>query len=158
MVDATAERLLAGLSPAQRAAVTCEAPLLCVMAGAGSGKTTVLTRRVAFRILTGAADSGHTLVVTFTRKAAGELGARLERLGIGAGVWAATFHSAAYSVLRRHWLDQGRTPPAVVNDPMPILRRLIDEEPGGDRSMAVALAEELSWCRARLVRPDRYPE
>ncbi|HML01161.1 MAG TPA: ATP-dependent helicase [Acidimicrobiales bacterium] len=158
MVDATAERLLARLSPAQRAAVTSDAPLLCVMAGAGSGKTTVLTRRVAFRILAGAADAEHTLVVTFTRKAAAELGARLARLGIGTGVWAATFHSAAYSVLRRHWLDQGRTPPAVVNDPLPILRRLIDEEPGGDRSMAVPLAEELSWCRACLVRPDRYPE
>ncbi|HMK62451.1 MAG TPA: ATP-dependent helicase [Acidimicrobiales bacterium] len=158
MVHATPEGLLAGLSPAQRAAVASDASSLCVVAGAGSGKTTVLTRRVAFRILTQSARSEHVLVVTFTRKAATELRARLERLGVGAGVWAATFHSAAYSLLRRHWADEGRLSPAVVADPVPMLRRLLDDLPGAEPAMATTLATELSWCHACLVQPDDYAQ
>src|SRR5439155_26262714 len=65
--------MLDDLNPNQRQAVTsCAAPL-CILAGAGSGKTRVLTRRIAYRITTGAATAGHVLALTFTRKAAGEL-------------------------------------------------------------------------------------
>ena len=71
--------LLAGLDPAQRSAVTADENPLCILAGAGSGKTRVLTRRIAHRAETGDADPRHVLALTFTRKAAGELRTRLGR-------------------------------------------------------------------------------
>jgi DNA helicase-2/ATP-dependent DNA helicase PcrA len=154
------EQVLAGLSAAQRRAVTTDAGLLCVVAGAGSGKTTVLTRRVAWRVVTGSARAEHVLVLTFTRKAAGELRLRLGRLGVGSnaggGVWAATFHSAAYRMLRRHWADEGRAPPSLLADPGRMLRRLLGRL-GFDPLLAPALAGEMSWARARLVGAEHYP-
>ena len=72
--------LLLGLDPTQRAAITSDAPLLAVIAGAGSGKTGVLTRRVAFRCLNESADASHVAVLTFTRQAAIELRRRLRAL------------------------------------------------------------------------------
>ena len=79
---ATPEALLADLNDAQREAVTSEAAPLCILAGAGSGKTRVLTRRIAYRSATGALDPRHVLALTFTRKAAGELRSRLGKLGV----------------------------------------------------------------------------
>ena len=69
----TTDDLLRGLDPTQRAAVASDAPLLAIIAGAGSGKTRVLTHRVAHRCLTGTADASHVAVLTFTRQAASEL-------------------------------------------------------------------------------------
>lgn len=155
--SADSRRVLAGLSPAQCRAVTSDAGLLCVVAGAGSGKTTVLTRRVAWRVLRGSARPDHVLVLTFTRKAAGELRSRIERLGTGDGVWAATFHSAAYRILRQHWADTGATGPALLSDPEPILRRLL-EGGGWNAEAAGAVAAEISWARARLVGEEHYPQ
>lgn len=156
MAASARDGLLSGLTGAQRAAVTSEAPLLCVKAGAGSGKTTVLTRRVAWRVAGEAIDTGHALVVTFTRKAALELRERLGRLGIS-GVTTSTFHGAAYAELRRHWADSGTAPPTLVPEPERLLRRLLAHEPGTGPSTASALASELSWARARLVDPEHYP-
>ena len=101
-------RLLEGLTPAQADAVATEAAPLRVLAGPGSGKTRVLTRRIAFRIATGSADAGHVLALTFTRKAAGELRARLGRLGVRGPVVAGTFHAVAYATLRRDEQDDCR--------------------------------------------------
>ena len=151
--------LLAGLSEGQRAAVTSEAPLLCVVAGAGSGKTTVLTRRMAWRAHVGSARAEHCLVVTFTRKAALELGSRLGRLGVE-GVRASTIHAAAYAELRRHWADTGARPPALAPDPLPILRRLLTTgraDAEVDRALLSTAATELSWSRSRLLAPEDYP-
>src|SRR5689334_9287685 len=86
--------LLDDLDASQRAAVTHESPLLAILAPAGSGKTRVLTRRIAWSIATGRAEPARVLAVTFTRKAAGELRARLAGIGAG-GVTAGTFHSLA---------------------------------------------------------------
>ncbi|MCB1016031.1 MAG: UvrD-helicase domain-containing protein, partial [Acidimicrobiales bacterium] len=83
-----AEALLAGLNPDQRDAVTTEAAPLCILAGAGSGKTRVLTRRIAHRVATGSAEPHRVLALTFTRKAAGELRGRLAALGLRDGVAA----------------------------------------------------------------------
>jgi DNA helicase II / ATP-dependent DNA helicase PcrA len=71
------ESLLADLDPDQRRAVVSDGAPLCIVAPAGSGKTRVLTRRIARRIADGSADAGHVLVITFTRRAAGELVRRL---------------------------------------------------------------------------------
>src|SRR5215217_3458413 len=99
--------LLAGLSPAQREAVTTTAQPLCILAGAGSGKTRVLTRRIAWRVAEGSALAPHVLALTFTRRAAGELSARLGALGVRDQVAAGTFHALAYAQLRRRWADRG---------------------------------------------------
>src|SRR5690606_19712670 len=88
-----AEWLVADLDADQRRAVTTESRVVAVLAGAGSGKTRVLTRRVVHRVLTGSADARHTLVLTFTREAAGELRRRLPAIGLTERVAAGTFHS-----------------------------------------------------------------
>ena len=104
------EALLEGLDDAQRAAVTSTAQPLVVLAPAGSGKTRVLTRRIAHRVATGSADPRHVLALTFTRKAAGELDDRLRRLGLRGDATTGTFHAVAWGTLRTRWADQGRTP------------------------------------------------
>ncbi|MGH9040904.1 MAG: UvrD-helicase domain-containing protein, partial [Acidimicrobiia bacterium] len=76
------DALLSGLDERQRQAVITPVSPLCILAGAGSGKTRVLTRRIAYQATTGRIDAGHTLALTFTRKAAGELSERLAALGL----------------------------------------------------------------------------
>jgi DNA helicase-2/ATP-dependent DNA helicase PcrA len=145
--------LLAGLDDAQREAVTTTALPLCVLAGAGSGKTRVLTRRIAWRCATGLDDPRRVLALTFTRAAAAELGARLRALGLRDGVRAGTFHAVAWRELRARALDAGRTPPVLLDRPARLLRRTTDLDP----TAVAALAGELAWTRARGIALDRYP-
>src|SRR5262245_34888372 len=133
--------LLADLDGEQRHAVSTESLLVAVIAGAGSGKTRVLTRRVAYRIATGTADESHTLVLTFTRQAAGELRRRLPRLGVGGRVTAGTFHSVAHALLQQRWRDLDRQPPTLTADRRKVLARLV--QPGADLD---ALANEIDWA------------
>lgn len=156
MADDQSTALLRGLTEPQREAVISEAAPLCVLAGAGSGKTTVLTRRVARRLFDRSAEASHTLVVTFTRKASRQLRDRLWRLEVPGPVWAGTFHAAAYGQLRRHWADTGVRPPAVVADPRRLLRRVIEgpEEMAGE-TLGGVLAE-IQWAQARLLGPADY--
>jgi DNA helicase-2/ATP-dependent DNA helicase PcrA len=88
------ERIFEGLNPEQRRAVETVRGPVCILAGAGSGKTTTVTRRIANQVASGAFAAREILAVTFTEKAAGELRGRLEALGVS-GVEARTFHSAA---------------------------------------------------------------
>jgi|GEM_PF-1543864 len=104
--DAMIAHLVTGLTKTQREAVLTNAPYLCILAGAGSGKTRVLTRRIARRVFDGSAAPAATLAVTFTRKAATEMQTRLRRLGIE-GIRCGTFHSIAYAMLRRQWEVNG---------------------------------------------------
>src|SRR4051812_2184512 len=103
MADPTADSLLDGLNEAQQHAVETETVPLCILAGAGSGKTRVLTRRIAYRSVTGRIDPRRVLALTFTRKAAGELTNRLRALGLRDSVAAGTFHAVAYAQLRTRW-------------------------------------------------------
>src|SRR5919197_3187257 len=93
-------RIFAGLNPEQRCAVEAVRGPVCILAGAGSGKTTTITRRIANQVASGAFEARQILAVTFTDKAAAEIRGRLEQLG-AAGVTARTFHSAALAQLHR---------------------------------------------------------
>jgi DNA helicase-2/ATP-dependent DNA helicase PcrA len=153
------EELLHGLDDAQRAAVTSTAMPLVVLAPAGSGKTRVLTRRIAHRVATGDADPRHVLAITFTRKAAAELGDRLARLGLRRDATTGTFHAIAWGSLRQRWADQGRTAPSLLDRKGRLLRELAPAVPGKDkRSVAADLASEIEWAKARMITPDRYEE
>ena len=148
--------VLRGLTEAQLEAVTSPAAPLAVVAGAGSGKTTVLTRRVAHRIVGGTADADHSLVVTFTRKAARELRGRLRRLAVPGPVRAGTLHGAAYGELRRYWADHELRPPGLLADPRRLLRRCLATPGEADAALVRAVAGEIEWAGARLVDPAHY--
>ncbi len=147
------DSLLARLDADQRAAVTAPAGPVVVVAGAGSGKTRVLTSRIAFRVATGSAQPANVVAFTFTRQAAAELVRRLHALGIGGPLVAGTFHSVAYRILRRRWADRGR---ATVPKLVPSRLSMLTEQLEGDRKLAATAATEIEWACARLVRPDDY--
>jgi superfamily I DNA/RNA helicase len=105
--------LPAGLTSPQREAVTDPGPLLSVLAGAGAGKTRVLTLRVARRVHDASAEPEHVLVATFSRKAATELRRRLYGLEVG-GIEAGTFHRIALSLILRQRADRRAAPPTVL--------------------------------------------
>jgi DNA helicase-2/ATP-dependent DNA helicase PcrA len=149
------ELLLEGLDGAQRAAVTSTAMPLVVLAPAGSGKTRVLTRRIAYRVASGAADPRHVLALTFTRKAAGELADRLRRLGLRGDATTGTFHAVAWATLRTRWADQGRQPLTLLDRKGQVLGDLAPSVAGKDkRTVAGVLATEIEWAKARMVTPD----
>jgi DNA helicase-2/ATP-dependent DNA helicase PcrA len=150
------EHLLDGLTEAQAAAVTSDAQPLCILAGAGSGKTRVLTRRIAYRVLTDTADAQHTVAVTFTRKAAGELRHRLATLGLREGVAAGTFHSLALGQLRRWWSERGQAEPSILDRKVRIIAPLLGGRRLGPAVQAVDIASEIEWAKARGVSPERY--
>jgi len=108
-----AERVLAGLDPERVEAVRALSGPVCILAGAGTGKTRAITHRIAYAVHTGAAPAGRILAVTFTTRAAGEMRTRLRSLAV-AGVQTRTFHAAALRQLR-HFA------PRVLGGPMPEL-------------------------------------
>ncbi|MCB0960917.1 MAG: ATP-dependent DNA helicase UvrD2 [Acidimicrobiales bacterium] len=147
------DRLLDGLDPSQRRAVTSPARPLAILAGAGSGKTRVLTRRIAHRCLTGDADARHVLAITFTRRAAQELDARLRAFGLRDLPAAGTFHAVAYAQLRTRWAAEGRQAPTLLDRKGRVLARVLG---GTTRVSPGDLAAEVEWAKARLVAPERY--
>ncbi len=158
MVVSQAEptHLLADLTPAQRRAVTAPSPTVCVLASAGAGKTRVLTRRIAYRVLTGSAKSDHALAITFTRKAAGEMSERLAGLGLARAVTAGTFHSFALSQLRRWWADRRTPEPALLQSKVRLLAELATDRPGLVGGAPGELAGQIEWAKARLVGPASF--
>jgi DNA helicase-2/ATP-dependent DNA helicase PcrA len=147
------EAIFDGLNPEQRRAVEAVRGPVCILAGAGSGKTTTLTRRIANQVATRAFASGEILAVTFTDKAAGEMRSRLEALGVS-GVRASTFHSAALGQLRffaaeppQRILASKALPLRHIGNSLPRPYRF---RPAGD------LATEIEWAKNRRVAPDAY--
>jgi len=125
---------------------------LCILAGAGTGKTTTITRRIAWQVASGAFSPEQIVAVTFTDKAAGELRARLGALGAG-GVRASTFHSAALALLRHFEGDPGRILPSKAI----LLRRIGNGLPGAYRFRPAGdLATEIEWAKNRRLTPDTY--
>ncbi len=147
------ERLLDGLNESQAAAVTSKGGPLVVHAGAGSGKTRVLTRRIAYRIETGETDPRYVLSLTFTRKAANELQSRLRQLGLRDSVVAGTFHSVALTQLRRRWEERGIEPPQMLDRKYAMVAQLV----GRRKDVEVFdVIGEMEWARARMIEPAYY--
>ena len=148
-------RLLEGLNPAQHAAVVSTATPLGILAGAGSGKTRVLTRRIAYRVAAETADPRHVLALTFTRKAAGELAKRLGQLGVGERIATGTFHSVAYGQLRQWWADTDQKPPQLTESKMRLVAPLVAARKS-NAVQPVDVVTEIEWAKARMLTPDLY--
>ncbi len=144
--------LLHSLDASQREAVTTAAQPLAIVAAAGSGKTTVLTRRIAYRVASGTADARHVLALTFTREAAGELRRRIRRLDLREPIEAGTFHAVALRLLRDRALARNQAAPLVVQDRLRVMRdALADLRLRIEPSAALG---DLDWARARRVQPQ----
>jgi DNA helicase-2/ATP-dependent DNA helicase PcrA len=141
------------LNAEQRRAVEAVRGPVCILAGAGSGKTTTITHRIANQIATGTFHVSQVLAVTFTDKAAGEMRARLERLGVP-GVRASTFHSAALAQLRYFRPEAaGRILPSKAL----MVRQIANSLPAPYRFRAAGdLATEIEWAHNRRIPPERY--
>jgi DNA helicase II / ATP-dependent DNA helicase PcrA len=145
--------ILDGLNPEQRRAAEAVRGPVCILAGAGSGKTTTITRRIAWQVASGALRSHEILAVTFTDKAAGEMRARLRRLGVD-GVEARTFHSAALAQLR--WA-RGDAPGRILATKALLLRQIGNTLPPPFRFRPAGdLATEVEWAKNRRLTPQTY--
>jgi DNA helicase-2/ATP-dependent DNA helicase PcrA len=151
--------VLAGLDPEQRAAAEAVRGPVCILAGAGTGKTRAITHRIAYAVHTGAVPAGQLLAVTFTARAAGELRARLRALGAH-GVQARTFHAAALRQLQ-YFAPRvlGGGLPEVLDNPL----RTVGNAAARlrlrvDRAELRDLAAEIDWAKAVLVTPEAYPQ
>ena len=150
------------LNPAQREAVEHgEGPLL-VLAGAGSGKTRVLTSRIARIVESGMARADQVLAVTFTNKAAKEMRDRVARqLGYEPrGMWLGTFHAIGARIVRAHAALVGRTPSYTIydqDDTIGVLKRLMDRHRVSTKAWTPRLvASAISEARNALVTPGEY--
>ena len=151
-----AEQILEGLNEEQRQAARATGPV-AILAGAGTGKTTTITHRIAYQVATDAFMASQILAVTFTEKAAGELKARLGELGAD-GVDARTFHSAALSQLHGLWERHSGDPvPAVLDHKAPLISSLANALPAPHKFLPRReLAGEIEWAKNRMVTPDGY--
>ncbi|OBK36576.1 ATP-dependent DNA helicase [Mycobacterium sp. 1245111.1] len=160
-----ADALTADLDDEQREAVLAPRGPVCVLAGAGTGKTRTITHRIAQLVAAGHVAPGQVLAVTFTQRAAGEMRTRLRALGAAAqtgvgGVQAMTFHAAAHRQLRYFW-------PRVVGDTgWQLLDTKFAVVARGATSAGLKLstddvrdvAGEIEWAKASLISPEQYPD
>src|SRR6266568_4915257 len=153
-----ADGVLAGLDPEQRAVAEAVSGPVCVLAGAGTGKTRAITHRIAYATLTGVVSPQRVLAVTFTNRAAGELRGRLRALG-APGVQARTFHAAALRQLTYFWPKViGGQPPQIIDSKIALV---------ADAARACRLsygrpelrdiAGEIEWAKVTQTRPEDYP-
>jgi DNA helicase-2/ATP-dependent DNA helicase PcrA len=142
-----------GLNDDQRRAVEAVRGPVCILAGAGSGKTTTITHRIANQVATGAFRAEEILAVTFTDKAAGEMRGRLDALGV-TGIRARTFHSAALVQLR--YLAP-EPPGEILPSKVLALRKIANTLPKPYRFRPAAdLATEVEWAKNRRITPESY--
>ncbi|ORB17161.1 ATP-dependent DNA helicase [Mycobacterium noviomagense] len=162
----TADPLIAGLDDEQREAVLAPRGPVCVLAGAGTGKTRTITHRIAHLVADGHVAAGQVLAVTFTQRAAGEMRSRLRALDAAAqtgakvgAVQALTFHAAAHRQLRYFW-------PRVVGDrgwqlldtKFAVVARAANRSGLQTTTDDVRdLAGEIEWAKASLISPEQYP-
>ena len=151
------ENVLAGLNDAQREAALAVRGPVAILAGAGTGKTTTITQRIACQVESGAFDASQILTVTFSDKAAGQLKRQLVALGVE-GVEARAFHSAALSQLSRLWPPHTGEPlPHVLDYKAPLIASLANELPPPHKFLLRReLASEIEWAKNRMIPPARY--
>jgi DNA helicase-2/ATP-dependent DNA helicase PcrA len=149
-----APAIFEGLNDEQAAAVAAVRGPVCILAGAGTGKTTTITRRIANQVASGAFPSERILAVTFTDKAAGEMAARLGRLGAGT-VRARTFHAEALAQYRRISTD----PSEIVGSKAQVLASLVSSLPPPHKFTPLRdVATEIEWAKNRRLLPEGYRE
>ncbi len=157
----TMSGLLDGLDPSQREAAEAVFGPVCIIAGAGTGKTRTVTHRLAYAVSTGQLHAERALAVTHSKKAAAELGERLSCLGV-TGVDARTFHAGALRVAAQFWAVTGRPgeSPVVLGERdswrvwRDSLRSVTGKEP--DNVTVREVTDEVAWARSRLVSPEDY--
>ena len=162
--DRRAEVLLDGMNPEQREAVLHGGPPLLIVAGAGSGKTRVLTHRIAHKLATGQVRPGEVLAITFTNKAAAEMRERVEALvGPAAlAMWVSTFHSACVRILRKEHATLGLRSTFSIYDAadsqrlLTLVGRELDLDP--KKYPAKALSSKISNLKDELVDPETYAQ
>ncbi|PZG28794.1 ATP-dependent DNA helicase [Spongiactinospora gelatinilytica] len=149
--------VLDGLDPEQRAVAEATRGPVCVLAGAGTGKTRAITHRIAYAVHSGVVEPQAVLAVTFTTRAAGELRQRLRALGTP-GVQARTFHAAALRQLTYFWPRViGGDPPSIIESKLPVLIeacRRVRRNP--DRAELRDIASEIEWAKVTQVAADDY--
>ncbi|HKP06611.1 MAG TPA: ATP-dependent helicase [Microbacterium sp.] len=148
---------LSGLDEHQLEAATALRGPVAVLAGAGTGKTRVITHRIAHGVDTGAYSPGRVMAVTFTTKAAGEMRGRLRAMGVG-GVAARTFHAAALAQLNFFWPTlAGDTAPGIIDNKVRMLAHAAD---GIGLAPDVAtlrdVASEIEWRKVSMLSVDAY--
>ncbi len=161
-----ADELTAGLDDEQREAVLAPRGPVCVLAGAGTGKTRTITHRIAQLVASGHVVAGQVLAVTFTQRAAGEMRSRLRSLaatartgsGVGA-VQALTFHAAAHRQLRYFWPRVvGDTGWRLLDSKFAVVARAANRCRINTSADDVRdLAGEIEWAKASLIGPEEYP-
>jgi DNA helicase II / ATP-dependent DNA helicase PcrA len=158
------DALLDGLDPEQRDVVLAARGPVCVLAGAGTGKTRAITHRIAYAAAIGVVNPAHVLALTFTVRAAGELRGRLRQLG-AAQVRASTFHAAALRQLNYFWPRVvGGRPPRLVESKLSLVAEAAKAARAGVRLAGAGLAgagladtaAEIEWAKTMQVRPDGY--
>ena len=158
----TAEELLQGLNPQQEEAVRHAGSALLIVAGAGSGKTRVLSNRIAYLIATGRAHHGEILAITFTNKAAAEMRERVEGLvgGRAKTMWVSTFHSSCVRILRREATNVGLNSNFSIYDSADSLRLItlvaknLDLDP--KKFAPKAIQHKISALKNELIDADSY--
>lgn len=155
------EQILYGLDSDQLAVVTAIRGPVCVIAGAGTGKTRVITNRIAYAINSGVTDPTKVLALTFTARAAGEMRARLRTLGVP-NVAARTFHSAALKQLLYFWpYSFGGQFPTLLTSKSGFISQAIERAEIAIPAQAASLRElasEIEWAKVLEISPDSYQE
>ncbi|MBR7830075.1 ATP-dependent DNA helicase UvrD2 [Actinospica sp. MGRD01-02] len=151
------DELLAGLDREQREVARALHGPVCVLAGAGTGKTRAITHRIAYGAATGAFQPNQVLAVTFTARAAGEMRGRLRGLG-AAAVQARTFHSAALRQLQYFWPQTvGGPAPRILESKIPLVAEAASAcRIKTDRAALRDLASEIEWCKSTQTAPEDY--
>ncbi|MEH3140440.1 MAG: ATP-dependent DNA helicase UvrD2 [Mycobacterium kyogaense] len=158
---ASRDQLLEDLDEEQREAVLAPRGPVCVLAGAGTGKTRTITRRIAHLVTAGHVAPGQVLAVTFTQRAAGEMRARLRTLDDGTGtggVQAQTFHAAARRQLAYFWPRVvGSTDWQLMDSKFAVVAQAANRTglPTGTDNVR-DLAGEIEWAKASLISPEDY--
>jgi DNA helicase II / ATP-dependent DNA helicase PcrA len=157
LTEIAVDALLSGLDPEQREVALATRGAVCVLAGAGTGKTRAIAHRIAYAAAIGVVNPAHVLALTFTVRAAGELRGRLRQLG-AAQVRASTFHAAALRQLNYFWPGViGGRPPQLIDAKLRVVReaagqaRVRLDGPG----LADA-ASEIEWAKTSQIRPEAY--